>query len=171
MAAEASLMPSPALTCAVKGVYCVIAVLHERKRIRIGSLGELEFPSGVYVYVGSGMAGVERRVDRHSRKQQRKRWHIDYLMEEAEFVASAAISCEAKEVECSAALALRHGDAAVDVVRGFGSSDCDCDSHLIYFGDVDPEQVAETVSLRLSMLECVYPSTEGKGTWPGRGRQ
>ncbi|MBN1678139.1 MAG: GIY-YIG nuclease family protein [Candidatus Thermoplasmatota archaeon] len=155
----------------MKGVYCVIAALGEGKRIKVGSLGEIEFPAGVYVYVGSGMAGVEQRIERHGRKQKRKRWHIDYLMEEAEFIASAAIPCEAKEVECAAALSLGHADGAVGTVKGFGCSDCNCDSHLIYFGDVDPEWVAEAISLRLSMLDCVYPSKDNGRRWAARDRE
>jgi Uri superfamily endonuclease len=159
------LMSSAALIRRVKGIYCVIVALREATRIRVGSLGKMEFSAGVYVYVGSGMAGVEHRIDRHSRKQPRKRWHIDYLMEEAEYIASVAIPCEAKEVECGAAIALSHDEGVIGVVKGFGCSDCDCGSHLIFFGDVDPELVAETVSLRLSMLKCVYPGKEAGGSW------
>ncbi len=159
------MMRSAALTRGVKGIYCVIAALREAKRIKVGSLGKIEFSAGVYVYVGSGMAGVGHRIDRHSMRQSRKRWHIDYLMEEAEYIASVAIPCEAKEVECGAALALSHDEGAIGTVKGFGCSDCDCGSHLIFFGDVDPESVAETVSLRLSMLKCVYPSKEAGGSW------
>lgn len=165
------MMPPPAFRSSVKGVYCVIATMRETRRIRVGSLGEIEFPSGTYVYVGSAMAGVEQRIGRHARKHKKKRWHIDHLMERAEYVASAALPCETKSVECAVALALSGCDGAVRTVPGFGCSDCGCGSHLVYFGDTDPEWVAEAVSHRLSMLECVYPRTEGGGAWTLRGRQ
>lgn len=165
------MMRSSALSRVVRGIYCVVVAMRGPKRIMVGSLGNIEFPAGVYVYVGSGMAGVEHRIERHGRKAKRKRWHIDYLMEGAELVASVAIPCGSKEVECAAALALRNDPGAVNAVTGFGCSDCSCDSHLVYFGDVEDEWVAETVSLRLSMLQCVYPGGESGGVWGSREGQ
>jgi len=165
------LMPWSALSSCVKGVYCVIAILRERHRIVVGSLGAVDFAPGVYVYVGSGMAGVEQRIDRHRRKDKTKHWHIDFLMHEAEYFGSAAIPCETRKVECSVVRALVQCEGVVSTVPGFGSSDCGCGSHLIYFGDSDPEWVAEAISLRLSMLECVYPSTKDGDAWTPRKRQ
>ncbi len=160
-----------ALQCFVKGAYCILAVLPERRSIRIGSLGKVELPAGVYVYVGSAMAGVEQRIKRHVRKDKKKRWHIDYLMQHAEYVSSFAIPSDTKAVECSVARTLERSEDIVSSVSRFGCSDCRCDSHLFYFGDSDPESIAETVSLRLSMLECVYPSKQGDKAWARRDRQ
>lgn len=147
----------------VRGVYCLLAALREDRCIRVGSLGRMKFSAGIYVYVGSAMMGVEQRVARHARKQKTKRWHMDYLMEWAEFLGSIALPCEARGMECAVAHALRGCDAAVRTVPGFGCSDCSCGSHLVYFGDSDPEWVAEAVSRCLSMLECVYPRTNRGG--------
>lgn len=165
------MMPPPALSCCVRGVYCVIAFLRSRRRISVGSLGTVDFAPGVYVYVGSAMSGVEQRVERHSRKDKKKHWHIDYLLDKAEYAGSIAIPCESKEVECSVVHALERCESVVSTVPGFGCSDCRCGSHLVYFGDTDPEWVAEAVSLRLSMLECVYPSTEDRDAWTSSKRQ
>lgn len=166
-----SLMPPSAIPPPVKGVYCVIATLGENRRIKVGSLGEIEFQAGVYVYVGSAQAGVRQRVERHRRKEKKKHWHIDYLLEEAEYLASVAIPGASKEAECLVAESLRMCDGVMGAIPGFGCSDCSCRSHLIYFGDTDPEWVAEAVTLRLSMLECVYPSKDGCDAWAARDRQ
>lgn len=155
----------------MKGVYCLIAVMREARSIKVGSLGEVEFPSGMYVYVGSAMSGIEQRVGRHVGRRKKKRWHIDYLMDEAEYVNSAAILCGTKSVECEVARALSTCEIAAGTIQDFGSSDCNCNSHLIYFGDADPDWVAEAVSLRLSMLECVYPRTEIGDAWTDQRRQ
>ena len=115
------------------------------------------FPRGVYVYVGSAQAGVEQRVARHLRKQKRKRWHIDHLLEHVEVVSTVGIATERKEDECRVAQTLLLSQGAAAVAPGFGSSDCRCKSHLIFFGDEDHERALETIAMKLSMLDCVYP--------------
>ena len=49
-------------------------------RIRVGRLGEFEFPAGRYVYTGSARRGLEARVRRHLSRAKRLHWHIDYLL-------------------------------------------------------------------------------------------
>lgn len=157
--------PSPAFLEAVKGAYCVVAHMPARHRVRVGSLGICEFDPGVYVYVGSAQKGIEPRVMRHASKGKKMRWHIDYLMAHAEVLSVIAVPCSSKDVECSIARAVSSSEGATVPVKGFGSSDCRCESHLMYFGDSDPEWVSETVSMALSMLECVYPRVPGKRPW------
>jgi Uri superfamily endonuclease len=111
----------------------------------------------MYAYVGSALGGIEQRVRRHKSTSKRRRWHIDYLLEKASVTGTVAIPGDRKSIECGVAQALLRGDSAAVVAEGFGSSDCGCRSHLIYFGDLDPECVAETISMALAMLQCVYP--------------
>jgi len=167
----ATLMSQSAYFPSVKGVYCVMALLRERRRIKVGSLGELDFTPGVYVYVGSAMGGVEQRVDRHRRKQKKLRWHVDYLMEEAEYIGSVAVPSGSKDLECTLAQAIQTCEGVVGAIPGFGCSDCDCGSHLVYFGEADQEWVAEAITMRLSMLECVYPCTRDDEAWSSGNRQ
>ena len=48
-------------------------------RIRVGSLGVIEFKKGYYIYVGSGQTNLEKRIQRHKKKIKKVKWHIDYL--------------------------------------------------------------------------------------------
>lgn len=141
----------------MKGAYCLVFVLGRAQTVRIGALGAFDFPSGVYVYVGSAQAGVEQRIGRHLRKGKRKRWHVDYLLEHADVVSTIGIATGMKEDECDIAQTLLRSEGASVVAPGFGSSDCRCSSHLIFYGDDDCQKVIETVAMQLSLLRCVYP--------------
>ena len=141
----------------MRGSYCLVIGLSTKLMIRVGSLGVKEFPGGIYVYVGSAQSGIEGRVSRHKSSEKKRRWHIDYLLEKAEILSVVAISTERKSAECEIVRALRGCEGASEPVKGFGSSDCKCASHLVYLGDADPEWVAESITMRLAMLETVYP--------------
>jgi sugar fermentation stimulation protein A len=116
----------------------------------------MRFPAGIYVYVGSALSGIENRVSRHRSTRKKRRWHIDYLLDKAEVVSVIAIPSERKSIECDVAKTLIACEEAAVPVKGFGSSDCGCESHLVFFGDNDPEWVAEAVTMRISMLASVY---------------
>lgn len=120
-------------------------------------MGAIEFRGGIYVYVGSAQSGVERRLERHARPEKRMRWHIDYLLNRAEIVSTAVVSTERKEDECEIARSLMQVDGAEVIAPGFGSSDCRCDSHLVFFESDDFDGVMEAIATRLSFLGCVYP--------------
>lgn len=141
----------------MKGAYCLVMLLRKDCRIRVGALGVIEFRGGIYVYVGSAQSGVERRLERHTRSVKRRRWHIDYLLTRAEIVSNAVISTERKDDECEIARSLMQVDGAEVAVPGFGSSDCRCDSHLVFFENDDFESVMEAMATRLSFLGCIYP--------------
>lgn len=140
----------------MRGTYCVVANLCERSRIRIGSLGLAEFPPGIYVYIGSALSGIENRVSRHRSTKKKRRWHIDYFLDKAEVVSVIAIPSDRKSIECDVATALMTCEDASVPLERFGSSDCKCRSHLIFFGDADPEWVAEAITMRISMLGTIY---------------
>lgn len=144
----------------MKGTYCLIIDLPRKTDISVGKLGQFSFDVGLYVYVGSAIGGIEGRVRRHKSPMKRMKWHIDYLLREAEILSTVVIPCRTKGMECEVARTLAECMGAKVLHKGFGSSDCRCDSHLIYFGDSDPEWVAENISLSISMLQCVYPKTK-----------
>lgn len=155
----------------MRGAYCLLIEVPEERDIVAGSLGSQRYRRGVYAYVGSALSGVEQRVRRHKSQQKRLRWHIDYLLANADILATVAIPGERKEVECGMAQALRQCEGVSIPVPGFGASDCRCDSHLLYFGDVDPELVSEMIMMRLSMLECMYPRRTVRKTNPKTKRE
>ncbi|MDY6821241.1 MAG: DNA/RNA nuclease SfsA [Deferribacterota bacterium] len=113
-----------------KGSYLLVLKLNVEGEILIGKLGEIFFKKGYYVYIGSAMNSLTKRINRHKRKRKNKHWHIDYFIEYAKFLKSFAIR-ETRRYECS--LASRVKKIAKGEINNFGSSDCSCTSHLFYF--------------------------------------
>ena len=141
----------------MRGTYCLLINLPKAARLKVGALGTCEFEPGMYVYVGSALSGIEARVGRHRSSKKKIRWHIDYLLSKAEVIAVIAIPTQDKSIECAIAKSLLGCEDASISLSGFGSSDCSCDSHLLYFGDADPEWVSEEIAMRISMFPGLYP--------------
>lgn len=59
-------------------------------------------------------------------------WHIDYLLQRAQLVEVWSVASE-ERLECKWGEVARGLSGAQVPVRGFGSSDCHCPTHLIYF--------------------------------------
>lgn len=155
----------------MRGAYCLIIEVPQERMISVGSLGSHLFQRGIYVYAGSALAGVEPRVGRHKSQTKRRRWHIDYLLTSSDILATVAIPGDRKEVECDIVQALMRSEEVSIPVPRFGSSDCKCESHLLYFGDLDPGLVMETIMMRLSMLRCVYPRRTARKSNPKTKRE
>ena len=109
-----------------KGSYILLMTLPKGSQIKAGRLADNYFPAGFYAYVGSAMGGFAPRLNHHRKKNKKRHWHIDYLLERA--ALSDVILCETEvKAECAIAQALsRHFSS----IPGFGSSDCKCPSHL-----------------------------------------
>ncbi len=117
----------------LKGIYVLIIRLDGDADVNIGALGERTFKKGLYAYVGSAQNNLEQRVKRHLRKEKRKFWHIDYLLDSnATKVVEVLYRQGGKAEECTLAnLLAKTGEA----VNGFGCSDCHCKSHLFRTSD------------------------------------
>jgi Uri superfamily endonuclease len=116
------------------GTYVLWLQLGTSLRVRAGGLGLLHFSAGSYAYVGSafGPGGIAARLGRHFRLNKRQRWHIDYLRRVSD-TPGAWVSYDDTRHEHRWALALTALPGAQLPVAGFGSSDCRCPSHLIWF--------------------------------------
>ena len=113
-------------------------------KIRVGSLGVVGFKKGYYVYVGSGQRYLEKRIQRHKKKIKRVKWHIDYLTTNSDVrVIEAAAYNLPKKYECILANMLR--SMGFKSVKGFGSTDCKCVSHLHQI-DVDFDRIVDEIS-------------------------
>lgn len=112
----------------MKGSYILVIKLEKDKKIQIGKLGKIHFKCGFYIYVGSALNGLEKRINRHLKKTKKKHWHIDYLLDFAEVIDVLYKESETK-IECEISSIL---DKQLDSVFGFGCSDCRCNSHLFY---------------------------------------
>ena len=113
------------------GVYLLVFRLRWAARLTVGALGELSLLPGYYCYAGSAQLGLRRRLEHHlSAGGRRLHWHVDYLRRVAE-PAYVLVWAGRNANECAlsrAAARLLQG-----TVKGFGSSDCDCEGHLHYF--------------------------------------
>lgn len=112
-----------------RGAYWLILRLDGARTVGVGGLGEVPLKAGHYLYAGSAMRGLEARMARHLRKRKRFHWHVDYLREAADRAECLAIRSAARE-ECRIAAAL--GEVMEPGPAGFGSSDCQCATHLFY---------------------------------------
>ncbi len=110
----------------MKGAYILLIVTEKDEKIEIGALGKIFFKKGRYCYVGSalGPGGIEARVERHLKKRNKLRWHIDYLLQYAA-VERVYYSTEMSETDV-----VRHISKEFTGISGFGSSDSPFRTHL-----------------------------------------
>jgi Uri superfamily endonuclease len=116
----------------MKGSYILVIELKENKTLQIGKLGKIFFKKGFYLYVGSALNGLEKRVQRHLKKDKKIHWHIDYLLRYAKIISVYYQESNKKE-ECIIAKKLAN---KLSSIPGFGCSDCKCDSHLFYNSNI-----------------------------------
>ena len=118
-----------------KGSYCILFRLTEAVTVETKGRKRFKLKRGLYGYAGSAMGsgGVEKRVERHLRREKKPHWHLDFLTVTPSFKAEKVLVFYGKNVECEVARALSKIGKAVP---GFGSSDCKCESHLIELKDL-----------------------------------
>ena len=130
------------------GTYVLLLQLPVDEQLTIGKLGTFDFPAGWYAYVGSafGSGGLVGRLKYHLKPVEKPHWHIDYLRRYARLVeiwlSPGTERCEEDWVDLMLAI-----PGATIVVDGFGASDTDKDSHLIYF-DIRPSLEDFAVGVR-----------------------
>jgi Uri superfamily endonuclease len=111
-----------------KGVYVLLIEMPRSVRIKVGALGDLDFPPGFYAYCGSALGGLRARVNRHLRGKKKIQWHVDYLLEKGR-VRRVLYAMTNDRLECQLAAGLEH---IFKNYPGFGASDCHCTSHLFF---------------------------------------
>ena len=137
-----------------KGVYYIIIKLFQNHYIKIGCLGTFSIPAGFYVYVGSSQNNLERRIERHLRREKKFHWHIDYLLHYGKVISVQKYSGE-KSAECLLNCKIGNIRNAKIPAKGFGSSDCTCVSHLHFFLD-DPEPMISKFKANVSSAKTYY---------------
>jgi endonuclease-3 len=144
------------------GVYCLLLRLAKGRTIRVARR-ERTFPAGYYLYVGSAMNGLEARIRRHLSSKKKPHWHIDSLTRHANIHRVFRQLIRSKDAECRLARKLSSRKDTTEI-RGFGSSDCRCSSHLFYFQakpDFNPFDL-----LRRTQVEHVVRTLSGLYTAP-----
>ena len=127
----------------MKGTYIIAIYVLENSVIKIGALGEIEFLKGYYLYIGSAMGNkgsttLESRVKRHVSDPKDKKifWHIDYLLTNNNCIITRLYLIPSlKRLECI--IANEVSQISDQFIKNFGSSDCDCLSHLYYFQNLN----------------------------------
>ena len=147
--------------CDELGIYTIILSSEKAKQICIGALGEIDFAPGCYAYTGSARGpGGCKRVDRHIEilrgTRNTRRWHIDYLLAQAGLV-EVFITRTSRDLECS--IAEMVGERLVPI-KGFGSSDCRCISHLHYGRDLGSTMAAVSLAHSRAASMTLEPSRE-----------
>jgi Uri superfamily endonuclease len=119
----------------MKGVYVLVLNISKNLQAKIGFLGKIKFDKGNYVYVGSAQNNLEKRIARHTLKNKKKFWHIDYLLD-SEFtkVINVFYKKSRKIEECK--IADKLGKTEI-LIPDFGCSDCNCKSHLFRIKNLD----------------------------------
>jgi Uri superfamily endonuclease len=116
------------------GTYALILHCRHHQIINTGRLGKMSVEKGCYVYVGSafGSGGVYARIEHHHRISKSFHWHIDYLRPVVE-ITEVWYSHDPIRREHQWAGIFMGTQGVKMPFKGFGSSDCTCDSHLFYF--------------------------------------
>lgn len=131
----------------VKGTYCLCINVERDISIRVGALGEIDFPGGSYIYVGSALNSLIPRLERHLKHSRGEHdvthWHIDYLLRDQRVSMEAVyMNDNGEKLECfMAAKVAKHGEP----VPRFGCSDCKCVSHLF---SVESFNILEKIGLK-----------------------
>jgi len=121
--------------------------------IRVGALGELDFKAGYYAYTGSALNSLESRISRHISDKKKIFWHVDYLLKFGNIVSVWSVESD-KRLECNTGV--RYASITASV-KGFGSSDCKCRSHL-FFSEKQKQLEDIARSLGYKILRFKRPS-------------
>lgn len=119
--------------------------MRKNSTIRIGAKGDLFFKKGYYVYVGSALGNLSKRVKRHLSDDKKKHWHVDYLLlnENTEIKQVIYTYCT-KKIECDISHNINKNTS--DYIKSFGCTDCNCDSHLYYFDNYNEALESSIIS-------------------------
>jgi len=136
------------------GNYVLLLHLPYNETLTVGKLGTFDFPAGWYTYIGSafGAGGIKGRLKHHLKPVERPHWHIDYLRQAAS-VAEIWLSPEHTSQEQAWVEAVLAIPGATIPADGFGASDSEMESHLIYF-DVRPSMEDFVIALRVQFPEA-----------------
>lgn len=111
----------------MKGSYILLIEFKKYQEIQVGKIGKIFFKKGYYAYIGSALNGLENRIKRHLRSEKKMHWHIDYLLQHSE-VKDVFYKESLEKIECGIAQKFEKTSS----IKGFGCSDCACESHLFY---------------------------------------
>ncbi len=131
----------------VGGSYILAISVRESRLLEVGSLGQIIFKPGWYLYVGSALPGIKPRIRRHINKKKTPHWHVDYLSN-AFTIKYVALFVTDQRMEC---LIVENLKKVLIPIPRFGSSDCECGSHLFYAEN--EEKMRESIEQTFSAVK------------------
>jgi Uri superfamily endonuclease len=134
------------------GTYLLLIQLAATVQLQVGRLGGVALPAGWYVYIGSALGGLGARLRRHARREKRPHWHIDALRATGR-LAAIAVCLGGERIECATAATVAGLPGGQQLVPRFGSTDCRCRSHLVYFEHAPDLRLDSTWQVVVAPLE------------------
>lgn len=132
------------------GTYIIEIYSKRKSDLTLKKFGKISLPEGYYYYSGSAQKNLYARITRHSQKDKKLFWHIDYLLalKSMEFKSIYIFPEKEKLFECTIIKSIEEMQSIIHPVKGFGSSDCrKCISHLVYSPKkLDLNMIASTES-------------------------
>jgi Uri superfamily endonuclease len=129
----------------MKGSYFLVIRLEEGKAVKTKGR-EFQLEKGYYVYVGSAMNSLEKRVARHFSREKKLHWHIDFLLKDAELLRAYMVPSEERLEETLSLEVAKHGEP----VEGFGAGDVRVSTNLYRFND-EPDEVLQDILKKLGL--------------------
>jgi len=124
------------------GIYVLFIRFDAPKDIRTGALGIIRF-HGDYCYIGSAMNGLDQRISRHLSKEKKIHWHIDNLT----VVADSIEAFESSSYDECGLRRKAEESGMIPAMKGFGCSDCGCDTHLMVSNGKSRTKLVESEGL------------------------
>jgi Uri superfamily endonuclease len=120
----------------LRGVYTLIIRSAQPRRIEIGGRPLVFLERGLHLYTGSalgrGSTSLEGRISRHLSREKKNFWHIDWVLSSSPVsVVSVIFAKTTSKMECRVNTSLLKEPRIRVLARGVGSSDCNCESHLL----------------------------------------
>jgi Uri superfamily endonuclease len=145
------------------GIYILLINLEKDVDVTVGAKGRIQFKKGLYAYVGSGQTNLEHRIKRHLKKEKRKFWHIDYLLNSYAAKIIKVFYKEAEKTEeCIVAKTIGTKNTPI---FGFGCSDCKCKSHLFYLQNFRLKRVCREPNGKNNLKFLHMPSFSPSSYW------
>ncbi|ASJ11015.1 endonuclease [Thermococcus sp. P6] len=144
----------------MRGSYFLVIRLPAETEVRTRGR-RFRLKAGYYVYVGSAMNSLEKRVARHFRRNKKLHWHIDFLLRKAQLLRAYMIPSDVKLEERLSLEVSRFGEP----VNGFGAGDVGVKSNLYRF-KAEPDAFLTGI-LEGFNLEWVRVKSEEEAINPG----
>jgi Uri superfamily endonuclease len=127
-----------------RGAYLIVLRNDGDGWIRVGKR-EIHFRRGYYIYCGSAMNSLDKRIERHFLREKKLRWNIDYISTKMRPVKAFGILSD-RRMECWLSKEL---STIFDDFDDFGASDCNCRTHLYYSRTNPLEKIDEFLKERM----------------------